>query len=178
MLHWIIGNLNSTSTVTTKRSRIWAKNSKISQQPTKPNNFCSGCSKSSKFCFCTWPWNCSLFLGFPGNGRSTKKNAIARNRTTISSITCPGSIRISMQLGLTGSSIIQAFWWCPYEIPQDPKQVCIMDRSGCTYKLAKNMNCMCNIRSSGSKVDKTTYKMTISRGILKRNTIIGSQFKM
>lgn len=51
--------------------------------------------------------------------------------------------------------------------------MCIVNLGGCTDKLAKDMNCMCNIRSGGSKVDEATNKMSILKWICKRSAIGG-----
>ena len=69
MLHKIIGNLYSSCIVTKKRCGDITRNPKISQQPSKPYNFCSSSGKCSKFGLCTGMRYNSLFLGLLGNRR-------------------------------------------------------------------------------------------------------------
>ena len=105
MLDWIICYLNSTGVITHKWCRGITWNSKISQQPSKPNYLSSCSSKSPKLCFSTRMWYCTLFLWFPCNGRSTNEDAVTSDRAAIHRITCPCGIRISMQLNWTGFCI-------------------------------------------------------------------------
>jgi hypothetical protein len=59
----------------------------------------------------------------------------------------------------------------PTKITQDTKKVTIVDLSGSKNKLTQNMYIVWNVRSSGTKVNKTPYNVTTTSRILKRLTI-------
>ena len=107
MLHMIIENMYGSSIITKKMYGIITRNTKISQQPSKPYNLRSGGSKCSKFCLCTGPRYRYLFLGLPCKRRRTKKNAITSDRTTICQITCSNGGRVSKKLKRTITGIKQ-----------------------------------------------------------------------
>jgi hypothetical protein len=61
----------------------------------------------------------------------------------------------------------------PTKITQNMKNVTIMDLSGSRNKLTQNMYKVRNVWSSDTKVNKTSYNVTITSRIPKRLTISG-----
>jgi hypothetical protein len=117
--------------------------------------------------------NCYLLLSIPSNKGTTKKNIIGRKRMTIRGITSPGSITISLELERGRMWKKQATSASLTKITQDTKNVAILDLSGSRNKLTQNMYRIWNIRSSDTKVNNTSYNVTITSRILKRLTITG-----
>ena len=67
----IMSNIDSTTTVTIKRSGSGLRNIHVSQEPAKPNKLASGVGKGTILCLSTGTGNHILFLAAPRDKRST-----------------------------------------------------------------------------------------------------------
>jgi hypothetical protein len=106
MLYSIIGNLYGSRIVTEKWHGGITRNTKISQQSSKPYNLCSSSGKCSKFYLYTRTRYNYLLLRLPCNRRA-KKDAIACDRTTVHWVTHPSGVRVLSMQDPQGSSSIR-----------------------------------------------------------------------
>jgi hypothetical protein len=93
-------------------------------------------------------------------------------------VTRPSGVRVRMKLEWTILSIEQKFRECSTMYCNTRSKMPKMNVSWSTHKLIQNMECMSNIRPSNSEINKTSHYMAISRGILKRCTISGTQLQV
>jgi hypothetical protein len=61
------------------------------------------------------------------------------------------------------------------KVLKDAKEMVVVDTGGSGHKLTQDVNGIGNVRTSDAKIDKTTDKVTIASGILKRNTVCGTK---
>jgi hypothetical protein len=61
------------------------------------------------------------------------------------------------------------------KISKDMKEMIVVDTGGGGHELTPDVNAIRNVRTSVAEIDKTTDKVMIASGILKRNTICGTK---
>jgi hypothetical protein len=59
------------------------------------------------------------------------------------------------------------------KISKDAKEIAVVDTGGSGHKLTQDVDDIGNVRTSDAEIDKTTDKVTIASGILKRNIVCG-----
>jgi hypothetical protein len=95
MVNRISSDLNGTSIISMKKSRIRLRKSKLSQKPTKPDNLITNGRHFPTFGFNRGFRNASLFLTIPRDQRITKKHAPTCDGPPSISTSDPISITIS-----------------------------------------------------------------------------------
>jgi hypothetical protein len=60
------------------------------------------------------------------------------------------------------------------KISKDEKEMDVVDTGGSGYKLTQDVNGIGNVGTSDAEIDITTNKVMIVSGVLKRNTVYGT----
>lgn len=115
--------------------------------------------------------NC-LLLTAPRYKRITKKETITSRRESISEIPSPISIRICYQTKRGRTKVVKALKQWTLEIMNDAKHNNIVSSTRSKHELTHNMN-ISNIRTSNSKIYKTTNQLAIESIITQWSTISG-----
>jgi hypothetical protein len=90
----------------------------------------------------------------------------------------PSSIRVSVELKWAGTREEQISIDSATKISKDVKEMVVVDAGGSGRKLTQDVDNVGNVRMSDDEIDKTTYKVMIVSGILKRNTVCGTNMSM
>jgi hypothetical protein len=61
---------------------------------------------------------------------------------------------------------------------KDAKEMIVVDTGGSGHELTQAVNVKRNVKKSDAKIDKTINEMTVASGIVKRNTVCGTEMSV
>ena len=151
-----MSNVESTTIITIKKSgsRLW--NIHVSQELSKPDKFACGVSKNTILSLSIGTGNQVLLLATPRDKRSTQHETKTCDGTSISWITCPIHIWISIELERRPRGVVKTMIKCALDALENSKNSSIVDKTRGVHELTNHTHGMWNIQASNSEIDQTT----------------------